>query len=694
MRRKSTSTQPSLFPFLAVLVSTMGALIFLLLVISRQAQMQRAQQLAQMEAANEEMELPPLELPPLPSLPELEEYPSVEPLEPFALQPLPERELPPIPELVDPRQRLLEEHDKQRRELEELEKQLKRPLTEQEQLASVERSLQTIRIGLAKAVQDRQIRTAALEEVDLELKRLENELLRRRRQAGQVSNKFSIVPYEGNNGTSRRPIYLECRADRIVLQPEGVAVTADQIRDPQYAGNALALMVEAIVHDLRKDADQAKPYPLLIVRPDGIASFYVAWAAFDALELDFGYELVDKEIELDYPQAEARIREIAVQILEESTGYALVWSDAYGWQANGRRGLMAGSPGPPGMGVGSNTEPSGSERFADLFSGTGSGGPREPGFPSSAQGDTQNAAAIGMGNAGGAMGDSAQTSEGSGTPGSVPSGQPGTAGTPAASLAADRVILPGDTTMGESASSGTPAGAAAGQKGLASTPVTGNGSLSTSNEKNLSGLPGTNSGSSDGKPGMEPSAGDPGSADVVDAEQSSKNKILTMLGQAGAEPSPFDSKNNNQKMLPPGSQESMGLTFDTAKQEPVGVEASSAGTIRYLPRTVKRYVDIDCQSTGIRLFPQEEQIPVYSDEQAYEVARVILNHAVHMKHQWGDAGPRSRWQPVLRFHVRPDGLENYYRLRLALLPSGVQVERQFVDWTDLIHASQLQGELW
>lgn len=99
MRRKSTSTQPSLFPFLAVLVSTMGALIFLLLVISRQAQMQRAQQLAQMEAANEEMELPPLELPPLPSLPELEEYPSVEPLEPFALQPLPERELPPIPNL-------------------------------------------------------------------------------------------------------------------------------------------------------------------------------------------------------------------------------------------------------------------------------------------------------------------------------------------------------------------------------------------------------------------------------------------------------------------------------------------------------------------------------------------------------------------------------------------------------------------
>src|SRR6185437_6733355 len=33
---------------------------------------------------------------------------------------------------------------------------------------------------------------------------------------------FAIIPYEGPNQTRRRPIYIECRADGIFLQPEGV----------------------------------------------------------------------------------------------------------------------------------------------------------------------------------------------------------------------------------------------------------------------------------------------------------------------------------------------------------------------------------------------------------------------------------------------------------------------------------------
>ena len=33
---------------------------------------------------------------------------------------------------------------------------------------------------------------------------------------------YSVVPYEGPNSTRRRPIYIECRADAVVLQPEGI----------------------------------------------------------------------------------------------------------------------------------------------------------------------------------------------------------------------------------------------------------------------------------------------------------------------------------------------------------------------------------------------------------------------------------------------------------------------------------------
>ena len=43
-------------------------------------------------------------------------------------------------------------------------------------------------------------------------------------KAKQVENRFAVVPYLGPNGTRRRPIFFECRADSIVLQPEGVVV--------------------------------------------------------------------------------------------------------------------------------------------------------------------------------------------------------------------------------------------------------------------------------------------------------------------------------------------------------------------------------------------------------------------------------------------------------------------------------------
>src|SRR4029079_19032746 len=36
------------------------------------------------------------------------------------------------------------------------------------------------------------------------------------------SRSYAVVPYEGPNGTYRRPIYIECVKNGLVLQPEGV----------------------------------------------------------------------------------------------------------------------------------------------------------------------------------------------------------------------------------------------------------------------------------------------------------------------------------------------------------------------------------------------------------------------------------------------------------------------------------------
>jgi hypothetical protein len=39
------------------------------------------------------------------------------------------------------------------------------------------------------------------------------------------------------------------------------------------------------------------------------------------------------------------------------------------------------------------------------------------------------------------------------------------------------------------------------------------------------------------------------------------------------------------------------------------------------------------------------------------------------------------WKPELHFHVRPDAIENYYRIRIALAGSSAAVSHEIV-WDD------------
>ncbi len=92
---------------------------------------------------------------------------------------------------------------------------------------------------------------------------------------------YAVVPYEGPNQTRRRPIYLECRADAVVLQPEGIRLTrlrisrgrwAPAIRWPRRCG----LHASILLAGTQFDPQAGEPYPLLLVRPEGIAAYYAA----------------------------------------------------------------------------------------------------------------------------------------------------------------------------------------------------------------------------------------------------------------------------------------------------------------------------------------------------------------------------------------------------------------------------------
>ncbi len=61
-----------------------------------------------------------------------------------------------------------------------------------------------------------------------------------RESENKAPHSYAVVPYEGPNGTYRRPIYVECLKNELVFQPEGVRITIDDLRPPLGPGNPLA----------------------------------------------------------------------------------------------------------------------------------------------------------------------------------------------------------------------------------------------------------------------------------------------------------------------------------------------------------------------------------------------------------------------------------------------------------------------
>jgi len=128
---------------------------------------------------------------------------------------------------------------------------------------------------------------------------------------------YAVVPYEGPNKTRRRPIYIECRADAVVLQPENIVLEEADFEGPLGPGNPLATALRAAREHLlaEKDfsPDVGEPYPLLLVRPSGIAAYYAARAAMRSWGFDFGYELIGEDWQLAFPPPNPRLAETVRQ---------------------------------------------------------------------------------------------------------------------------------------------------------------------------------------------------------------------------------------------------------------------------------------------------------------------------------------------------------------------------------------------
>jgi hypothetical protein len=112
---------------------------------------------------------------------------------------------------------------------------------------------------------------------------------------------YSLVPYLGRHGAGRRPIYVECTVAGLVFHPDRLSLEGPSLSPMRIRGEVEHRI--AHLHEITPTSTasaQQSPYLLMLVRPDGIASYYRAQAALVGLKIDFGYEFIEADWILDF----------------------------------------------------------------------------------------------------------------------------------------------------------------------------------------------------------------------------------------------------------------------------------------------------------------------------------------------------------------------------------------------------------
>jgi hypothetical protein len=336
------------FPFLAVLLCAMGALIIVLLIMDRKAKQvarQRAMQSAQTQLAQREQ-----------TLAEREAEQARQQAEALAAW---QRERDTQKARIDAEQAQLEAQRREAlRRKAEVERQLasERQKLQQmrDQLAAEQAALAEAQKQLAQADEAKERTRKQLQEAETarslastNLHALERALGRAQSLSKDTGKTFSLVPYGGKRGANSRPVYAECDRNGVVFHPEGKRIATAELA---------ALRAEAV---RRLEARGEDSYLMLLVRPDGIEAYYRIRKALDDLEVTFGYELVDADWKFDTsgePKAPTGPA-AAPQVATRPTGNLIeLPALGPGVDLNPPRRLAQNGP---GLGLGIGTQPPG-----------------------------------------------------------------------------------------------------------------------------------------------------------------------------------------------------------------------------------------------------------------------------------------------------------------------------------------------
>jgi len=666
MSRKPSAAGPtiSLFPFLAVLLCTMGALLVVLVLFSRSVKQNEA---AKLDHESEELAA------------ELE----------LARDSLDWRR----DQLAGVRERTAEELATARMQLAGIEENTR---ALQDELAKLERTAAALASESGTvAVDDETLRgleerlTSARESLD-------------EARAGRDTKPpaYAVVPYAGQNGTHRRPLYIECCGDGVFLQPEGIRLSPGDFEGPPGPGNPLASALRAArehvvaTHGGTNDP-AAQPYPLLLVRPSGVMAYYAAREAIQSWGSDFGYQLIDEDWTLTFPPADPMLAQVEKRAIEESRA-RMAWlaevrparpaRPPQQYRAASTRGGVVAEGGPSVLGDQSrwdwkNRQPSGGGGGGDGGPGGGPGG-----------GDGLNAggrgtAAAGSGSAGtdasagrvastgqgagsGESGDAILGGGGGGAEGGRfgPGGQGTVAGAVGDRYSSTSTFGAGDagTASGPNASGGqggpgmSAASGGAGASGGGG-PATGGGSYAAGGSSAAGGAAGGGSAAGGSSGGMNQRGG--GSAG------GGSGPAMPGLVQAGGGGAGGQSggQAGGQAGGAAGGQASMA--HSRGKNW-----ASLATQDRPIPLT--RPIRLECSLHEFRILDDsgrrvETRIPLDGD--TAESIDPLVN-AIHTRvNNWGIAGDRMYWKPQLVLSETSDGRSRREDLERLLAESGIDV---------------------
>lgn len=114
-------------------------------------------------------------------------------------------------------------------------------------------------------------------------------------QATASAGTETILEFTNTVGTTRTPIIVEVTKEGYQIQPTGIVIKSKDMEGFPVSDTPLMAAILAVHRERAKGSVTSQPYVLLLVRPTGSEAFYPAQGILANEKIHFGYELIEAD---------------------------------------------------------------------------------------------------------------------------------------------------------------------------------------------------------------------------------------------------------------------------------------------------------------------------------------------------------------------------------------------------------------